>query len=356
WVAEMSAYVKSLDPDHLVASGTWGYRNAFERREWLIEHSLPNIDYCDVHNYPRDDGNVFVDSPEALNQFVENRSAAALSLNKPLVFGEFGMGPEGYKGFSEEEWFRAFFESTARSGVGGAMFWTWTPDPQRGYGVTYTATRDEKVRAEIARAAKLFASLEDVDPPQRLLDAGRHLIPRQFAFERAANDPATRPEMVSQQGGWTLFRFAPERAASARFEKLGGGEGYIWGDGMGYLEYLVPALGQRKSLGQLVVRAHLQPVLPHDARGRVNSTRITLLVNGVDCGSRLVRIEEPGQPLVQEWRVDSLRVRLNARRGQPLSIRFAVKVDADQPFGINISNWPEGYDARGAKPVEVEVR
>src|SRR5215210_2994210 len=31
WVAEMSAFVKSLDPHHLVAPGTWGYRNAWER-------------------------------------------------------------------------------------------------------------------------------------------------------------------------------------------------------------------------------------------------------------------------------------------------------------------------------------
>src|SRR5436305_13009621 len=66
WVAEMSAYIKSLDPDHLVAPGTWGYRSSWERREWLAEHSIPTIDYCDVHNYPRDDLDSFVDSPQAL--------------------------------------------------------------------------------------------------------------------------------------------------------------------------------------------------------------------------------------------------------------------------------------------------
>jgi hypothetical protein len=89
----------------------------------------------------------------------------------------------------------------------------------------------------------------------------------------------------------------------------------------------------------------------------VKQTRVTLLINGKDCGSRLIPVAEPDQqPLIQQWRVDSWAVRLRAARGQPLAIRFAVQVDADKPFGVNISNWPEGYDARGAKPVEVEVR
>jgi hypothetical protein len=51
-----------------------------------------------------------------------------------------------------------------------------------------------------------------------------------------------------------------------------------------------------------------------------------------------------------------LLARLSAARGQALNLIFIVKVDADYPFGLNISNWPEGYDARGAKPVEVEIR
>ncbi|HYO92145.1 MAG TPA: hypothetical protein VEQ40_10940, partial [Pyrinomonadaceae bacterium] len=72
WVAEMSAYIKSLDPDHLVTPGTWGYRSAAERREWLEEHRLPHVDFCDVHNYPRDDLDRYVESPQALREFIDN--------------------------------------------------------------------------------------------------------------------------------------------------------------------------------------------------------------------------------------------------------------------------------------------
>ena len=87
WIAEMSSYLKSLDPYHLIAPGDWGYRSAAERREWLKDHALPNIDYCDVHIYPKDDHDSFVESPETLRDFIANRVAAAYSLKKPLVFG-----------------------------------------------------------------------------------------------------------------------------------------------------------------------------------------------------------------------------------------------------------------------------
>src|SRR4030095_11401545 len=128
WISEMSDYLRSLDPNHIITPGDWGYRTAAERREWLADHALPNIDYADVHNYPKPDSNSFVTSPTALREFLENRAAAAFSLGKPLVLGEFGIGPEGYNGFSQLDWYRAFFESNLSAGSDGAMFWIFTPD------------------------------------------------------------------------------------------------------------------------------------------------------------------------------------------------------------------------------------
>jgi mannan endo-1,4-beta-mannosidase len=356
WVAEMSAYIKSLDPHHLVTPGTWGYRSAAERREWLEEHLLPHVDFCDVHNYPRDDLDSYVDSLQALREFIDNRAAASFALNKPLVLGEFGMGPEGYKGISEAEWFRAYFENAAQSGIGGAMFWILTPDPRRGYGITYTTPRDEPIRAEIRRAAELFNAMQDSKPPPHLLNASRHLIPRQFAFQQPANDASTLPETAPLDDGGTLYLFKPEMAASGRFEKLGGGQGYIWGSGVGYFEYLVPARENWRRVGRLVVRAHLQPALPWDAHPPVTATRVTLMINGTDCGSRLIPVEDPKRAVTQEWTIDSLGVRLQAARGLPLSIRFVVKADADLPYGLNISNYPAGYSDKEVRPVQVEVR
>src|SRR5882724_3585035 len=356
WIAEMSAYLKSLDPNHIIAPGDWGYRTAAERREWLADHQVPNIDYCDVHNYPRDDGDSFVDSPKALGEFIDNRAAAAFSLKKPVVFGEFGMGVEGYNGFSQVEWYRAFLEGNVRAGAAGAMFWILTPDPARGYGVTYTTNRDEDVIGEVKRAAQMFGSLADADLPERLLDGSRHLVPRQFAWTRLADDPATLPQVIVREDKSILYRFKPLMASSERFEKVGGGPGYIWGFGVGHLEYTVPAREDRRRVSHIIVRAHIQPVLPIDAKPADIKTRVTLLINGSDCGSRLIPVEPAVQPLIQEWRIDALLVRLRAMRGQPITIRFSVTPESDWLYGVNISNWPEGYESHDAKPVEVEVK
>src|SRR6476646_705983 len=195
WIAEMSAYLKSLDPNHLITPGEWGFRTAAERREWLADHLLPHIDYCDVHHYPLPDKDVYVDSPTALREFINNRAAAAFSIKKPLVFGEFGMGVEGHLGFSQVDWYRAYFESNNAAGTAGAMFWILTPDPDRGYGVTYNSERDQAILAEITRASQMFSALAGAEPPALLLEPTRHLVPRQFAWTRPANDPGELPLM-----------------------------------------------------------------------------------------------------------------------------------------------------------------
>jgi mannan endo-1,4-beta-mannosidase len=356
WIDEMSGYLKSLDPNHIITPGDWGYRTAAERREWLRDHLLPNIDYCDVHHYPNPDRDVAVDSPAELRDFVDNRVAAAVSIKKPLVFGEFGMGPEGFNGYSQVQWYRAFFESNVSAGAAGAMFWILTPDPARGYGITYANDRDQGVLAEVKRTSEMFASLASADAPERLTDFTRHLVPRQFAWSRQANDPATLPLMIVREDKSILYRFKPLMATSERFEKVGGGPGYIWGFGVGHLDYTVPAREDRRRVSQIIVRAHIQPVLPIDAKPENIKTRVTLFVNGKDCGSRLIPVEAAGQPLIQEWKVDTFLVRLRAMRGQPITIRFAVLPESDWLYGVNISNWPEGYESHDAKPVEVEVR
>ncbi len=356
WIAEMSRYLKSLDPNHMIAPGVWGYRSAAERREWLKDHALPNIDYCDVHNYPINDHDSLVDSPQALGEFIANRVAAAGAVNKPLVFGEFGMSLDGFNGASQLDWYRAYFDHTARDGAGGAMFWILTPDPNRGYGVTYSTTRDGGLIAEVRGASHVFSSLVNATPAPALLDPDKHLIPRQLAFARAETEEGTVPKVIYEPDGRVLYRFAPGTVARGRFEKVGGGSGYIWGGGVGFFEFLVPSRNTRRRVGEIAVRAHIQPVMPEDAKPEWIRTRVTLFVNGTDCGSRLIPWEDPKAPLIQEWKIDSWSPRLRAARGLPFTVRFEVTPESDWLYGINISNWPKGYDAHDATPVEVEIR
>ncbi len=356
WFEEMSAYLKSLDPNHMVAPGAWGYRSSSERREWLADHAIPTIDYCDVHSYPRDDHDSFVDSPKALKEFIDNRAAAAYSLRKPLVLGEFGMGVEGHNGASQLEWYRAFFEGNARAGAGGAMFWIFTPDARRGYGVTYATPRDQQLISEVARASQMFATLQSEEVPSHLQQSERHLIPRQFAWTREEGDAATLPQMIVREDKSILYQFKPQMASAERFEKIGEGSGYIWGFGSGYLEYTVPARADRRKVSEIIVRTHIQPVLPIDASTDFVKTRVTLFVEGWNGGSRLIPVEPKGQPINQEWRLTGMFLRLRAMRGLPLKIRLAVTPESDWLYGVNISNWPEGYDSKDARPVEVELR
>lgn len=236
------------------------------------------------------------------------------------------------------------------------MFWILTPDPRRGYGVTYATTRDNELLSEITRASQMFAALQSAEPPARLLEASYHLIPRQFTWARGDGDAASAPQITVREDKSILYQFKPQMASAERFEKIGGGPGYIWGFGSGYLEYVVPERADRRQVSEIIVRAHIQPVLPVDAPAGFVKTRVTLLVNGWDGGSRLIPVPPKEQAVVQEWRLTGRLLRLRAMRGLPLSIRFAVTPESDWLYGVNISNWPEGYDAKEAKPVEVELR
>ena len=117
-----------------------------------------------------------------------------------------------------------------------------------------------------------------------------------------------------------------------------------------------PGRKDHRRAGAIVVRAHLQPVLPPDAKPDWIRTRVSLFVNGKDCGSRLVSIEDPKNPFIQEWKIDSWSLRLSAVRGYPMTVRFAVAPESDWPYGANISNWSTEYISHDAAPVEVEIR
>lgn len=264
-------------------------------------------------------------------------------------------GVEGHNGASQADWFQAFFETNARAGSAGAMFWILTPDPRRGYGVTYSTQRDAQVFSKIGHAAKTFASLAAAEPQQRLVDAPRHLVPRQFAWNKSAAD-ATMPQMTVREDKSILYQFKPGMASAQRFEKIGSGPGYIWGYGSGYVEYSIGERADRRRVSEIIVRAHVQPVAPVDASRDFVKTRVTLFVNGWNCGSRLIPFEPERQPLIQEWRMTGLLLRLRAMRGLPLQIRFTVTPESDWLYGVNISNWPEGYDSKDARPIEIELR
>ncbi len=106
WVAEMAAFFKSLDGNHLVSTGEEGYDvgaagygdvgAAYSGQAWLFDGNKgiafsqntadPNIDYGSIHVYPE----FWNLSPAQGRTWIADHIRIARALGKPLVLGEFG--------------------------------------------------------------------------------------------------------------------------------------------------------------------------------------------------------------------------------------------------------------------------
>ncbi|KAH7347692.1 mannan endo-1,4-beta-mannosidase [Plectosphaerella cucumerina] len=95
WTEELSDYVRSLDPYHLI---TWGGEGAFNREseDWAYngadgsdfdhEMTLKNIDFGTYHLYP----DWWSKSVEWSNQWIVDHAEVGVTANKPVVFEEYG--------------------------------------------------------------------------------------------------------------------------------------------------------------------------------------------------------------------------------------------------------------------------
>ncbi|OTA83134.1 glycoside hydrolase family 5 protein [Hypoxylon sp. CO27-5] len=100
WIDEMSAFVKGLDPNHLV---TWGGEGGFNRDsdDWAYNGAdggdfdanlaLPNIDFGVFHTYP----DWWTKTVAWADQWIRDHAAAGRKAGKPVVHEEYGwMTPE----------------------------------------------------------------------------------------------------------------------------------------------------------------------------------------------------------------------------------------------------------------------
>jgi mannan endo-1,4-beta-mannosidase len=98
WAGEMSGYLKSLDPEHLVAVGDEGFfEESNPSAHWTyranngVDHpaltALPDIDYGTFHMYPETWGTGF-GWPE---RWIDDHLRVARALGKPTVLEEYGL-------------------------------------------------------------------------------------------------------------------------------------------------------------------------------------------------------------------------------------------------------------------------
>lgn len=145
WVQSTAQYIKSLDANHLVSTGSEGSMGTLRDLNLFKDaHDLPNIDYLTFHMWPKNWGWFDVKRPEqTYSQAMANSKAyilqhiqVARELGKPIIMEEFGIERDGgdYRlraGTGQRDrFFREIFdfiETQVKIGspLMGTNFWTW---------------------------------------------------------------------------------------------------------------------------------------------------------------------------------------------------------------------------------------
>lgn len=157
WIHEQSSLIKSLDPNHLVTTGSEG-RNGCEEDMWLFNaiHTLPNIDYACIHIWPNNwgwlgkfnqnydaDKTIAAGAPDPIVdkvgvacqktlEYIDEAYAYMRKAGRPIVLEEFGYPRDrflftpGSPTKGRDQYYRFVFDIIRSSGkIAGCNFWGW---------------------------------------------------------------------------------------------------------------------------------------------------------------------------------------------------------------------------------------
>jgi mannan endo-1,4-beta-mannosidase len=145
WLKEISAFIKSLDKNHMVSigsEGSWGCENDMSLFEQI--HSDPNVDYLTAHIWPKnwswlDEDDIAGSLPKCIANtfdYISKHETIAQKLGKPLVIEEFGF-PRDHHLYSlndpttmRDRYYASVFSKVQQSSVekgilAGCNFWAW---------------------------------------------------------------------------------------------------------------------------------------------------------------------------------------------------------------------------------------
>ena len=146
WIDGTAAFIKSLDPNHMVTTGSEGAPPGVGD-DFVETHDGRNIDYATIHIWPQNwgffdpaDTSSYVGAEKMALGYLSDRASASVKLGKPLVLEEFGLArdwqplhdiydPKSKTRF-RDRFYRAIFAqiySSAAAGgpLAGDDFWAW---------------------------------------------------------------------------------------------------------------------------------------------------------------------------------------------------------------------------------------
>jgi hypothetical protein len=143
WIAEMSAYIKSIDSKHLVSTGEEGYRadgdtscchnnwinGGFKGEDFTKNTALPTIDFATIHVYP-DHWQITPNEYTWIGpNYIADRAKVAHSFNKPIIMEEYGM-ENGY--MARDDLLSYLTRIATENDVAGSLVWAvWAKNVPR---------------------------------------------------------------------------------------------------------------------------------------------------------------------------------------------------------------------------------
>lgn len=145
WIDETAAYIKTVDPHHLVSTGSEGAMGCLERESCVVEaHKPASIDYMTLHVWPNNWSWIeFKNQPATYEagearcrEYVTRHIALAKGLNKPLVIEEFGLIRDdrafapGAAATYKDRFYKTIYDlalADMKTGgpTAGTNFWAW---------------------------------------------------------------------------------------------------------------------------------------------------------------------------------------------------------------------------------------
>ncbi|KIJ67923.1 glycoside hydrolase family 5 protein [Hydnomerulius pinastri MD-312] len=144
WIQTMSAYIKSLDSNHMVTLGDEGWFNYPGNPDYSYSGSqgidfnanlaIETIDFGTFHLYPFSWGETT--SPITWGaEWIQNHRTSQATYDKPVIMEEFGV----LANQNQTETYLSWYSTALDSGLTGAMIWqagsnlTYGPTPDDGY-------------------------------------------------------------------------------------------------------------------------------------------------------------------------------------------------------------------------------